>query len=103
STEEAKRQAENVVKFDRTKIDGVIIQNGDEKIEIRRRDNKWRLETPIKDQVDSSLIENLFSDLESWQKDATISAKEIDADKSKLNEYGLNKPDRKSTRLNSSH
>ena len=92
STEEAKRQAQNVVKFDRTKIDGVIIQNGDEKIEIRRRDNKWRLETPIKDQVDSSLIENLFSDLESWQKDATISAKEIDADKSKLNEYGLNKP-----------
>src|SRR5438552_1365966 len=92
STEEAKRQAQNVVKFDQTKIDGVIIQNGDEKIEIRRRDNKWRPETPIKDQVDSSLIENLFSDLESWQKDATISAKEIDADKSKLNEYGLNKP-----------
>ena len=92
STEEARRQAQNVVKFDRTKIDGVIIQNGDEKIEIRSRDNKWRLETPIKDQVDSSLIENLFSDLESWQKDATISAKEIDAGKSKLNEYGLNKP-----------
>src|SRR5213592_764432 len=92
STEEARRQAQNVVKFDRTKIDGVIIQNGDEKIEIRRRDNKWRLETPIKDQVDSSLIENLFSGLESWQKDATISAKEIDAGKSKLNEYGLNKP-----------
>jgi hypothetical protein len=92
STEEAKRQAQNVVKFDRTKIDGVIIQNGDEKIEIRRREGKWRLETPIKDQADSSLVENLFSDLENWQKDATISAKEIDADKSKLNEYGLNKP-----------
>src|SRR5213082_2223757 len=91
STEEAKRQAQNVVKFDRTKIDGVIIQNGDEKIEIRRRDGKWRLETPIKDQADSSLVENLFSDLENWQKDSTISAKEIDADKSKLNEYGLNK------------
>jgi len=92
STEEAKRQAQNVVKFDRTKIDGVIIQNGDEKVEIRRRDDKWRLETPIKDQADSSLVENLFSDLDNWQKDATISAKEIDADKSKLNEYGLNKP-----------
>ncbi|PYI51668.1 MAG: hypothetical protein DMC62_07900, partial [Verrucomicrobia bacterium] len=42
STEEAKRQAQNVVNFDRTKIDGVIIQNGDEKIEMRRRDSKWR-------------------------------------------------------------
>jgi len=92
STEEAKRQAQNVVNFDRTKIDGVVIQNGDDKIEMRRRDNKWRLEMPIRDQADGSLIENLLSDLENWQKDATISAKEIEADKSKLNEYGLNKP-----------
>ena len=92
STEEAKRQAQNVVNFDRAKIDSVIIQNGDEKIEMRRRDNKWRLETPIKDQADASLIENLLSDLENWQKDGTIPAKEIEADKNKLNEYGLNKP-----------
>src|SRR5438067_11187738 len=92
STEEAKRQAQNVVNFDRAKIDGVIIQNGDEKIEMRRRDNRWRLETPIKDQTDSSLIENLLSDLENWQRDGTISAKEIEADKNKLTEYGLNKP-----------
>ena len=91
-TEEAKRQAQNVVNFDRAKIDGVIIQNGDEKIEMRRRDSKWRLETPIKDQADASLIENLLSDLENWQKDGTIPAKEIEADKNKLNEYGLNKP-----------
>jgi hypothetical protein len=92
STEEAKRQAQNVVNFDRNKIDGVIIQNGDEKIEIRRHDNKWRLETPIKDQADSALVENLLSDLEAWQKEAAISAKDIETDKSKLNEYGLNRP-----------
>src|SRR5947207_4542663 len=91
-TEEAKRQAQNVVNFERGKIDGVVIQNGDDKIEMRRRDNKWRLETPIKDQADGSLIENLLSDLENWQKDATISAKEIETDKSRLNEYGLSKP-----------
>jgi len=92
NTEEAKRQAQNVVNFERAKIDGVVIQNGDDKIEMRRRDNKWRLEAPIKDQADGSLIENLLSDLENWQKDATISAKEIEADKNKLIEYGLNKP-----------
>ncbi len=92
STEEAKRQAQNVVKFERNKINGIIIQNGDEKIEMRRRDNRWRLETPIKDQTDSSLIENLLSDLENWQRDETISAKEIEVDKNKLTEYGLNKP-----------
>src|SRR5437773_12487344 len=84
STKEAKRQAQNVVKFDRNKIDGIVIQNGDQKIEIRRRENKWRLETPIKDQADGAVVENLLSDLESWQKEGTIPAKDIDTDKSKL-------------------
>src|SRR5215469_4264603 len=92
STEEAQKQAQNMVNLDRTKIDGIVIQNGDQKIEIRRRDNKWRLETPIKDQADASLVETLLSDLENWQKEGTIPSKEIDADKSKLVEYGLNNP-----------
>jgi len=91
-TEEARRQAQNMMNFDRSKIDGIVIQNGDQKIEIRRRDNKWRLETPIKDQADSALVETLLSDLENWQREGTIPAKEIDADKSKLAEYGLNNP-----------
>src|SRR6266496_1344679 len=92
STGEAKRQAQNVVNFDRNKISGIVIQNGDEKIEMQRRGNRWRLEAPIKDQADSAVIESLLSDLENWQKDGTISAKEIETDKSKLNEYGVNRP-----------
>ena len=91
-TEEARRQSQNMLNVDRTKIDGIVIQNGDQKIEIRRRDDKWRLETPIKDQADGALVETLLSDLENWQKDGTIPAKEIDRDKSKLAEYGLNNP-----------
>src|SRR5213596_1090331 len=91
-TEEARRQSQNMVNVDRTKIDGIVIQNGDKKIEIRRRDNKWRLETPIKDQADSALVDTLLSDLENWQREGTIPAKEINADKSKLAEYGLNNP-----------
>jgi Domain of unknown function (DUF4340) len=91
-TEEARRQSQNMVNFDRTKIDGIVIQNGDQKIEIRRRDNKWRLETPIKDQADGALVETLLSNLENWPKEGTIPAKEIDADKSKLAEYGLHNP-----------
>ena len=92
TTEEAKRRAQNVVNFSREEIDGIVIQNGDDKIDLSRRDKKWRLETPINDQADSSLIENLLLDLENWQKDATIPAKELKADKNKLNEYGLSKP-----------
>jgi Domain of unknown function (DUF4340) len=103
STEEAQKQAQNMVHVDRTKIDGIVIQNGDQKIEIRRRDNKWRLETPIKDQADGALVEALLSDLENWQKEGNIAAKEIDADKSKLAEYGLNNPKLKLKLLGHEH
>src|SRR5205814_2850147 len=41
---------------------------------------------------DGALVETLLSDLENWQKEGTIPAKEIDSDKSKLAEYGLNNP-----------
>src|SRR5207245_10406478 len=87
TTEEAKRQAQNVVNFSREKIDGIVIQNGDDKIDRRRRDKKWRLETPIKEQADSSLIENLLLDLESGQNDASIPPKEMEANNGKQNEY----------------
>src|SRR5437588_4263298 len=91
-TEEAARQAGNVVNFSRDKINGLVIQNGDDKIDIRRHDDKWRLETPIKDQADASAVTDLLSDLENWQKDAAISAKEMEADKNKLADYGLANP-----------
>src|SRR3954451_7424959 len=91
-TIDAEKQAQNVVNFDREKIDGILIQNGDDKIDLRRHEQKWRLETPVKDQADSSAVDSLLSDLEGWQKQTSISGKEIDADKGKLAEFGLNKP-----------
>src|SRR6202022_3832182 len=72
NTADAARQAQNVVNFEREKINGIIIQNGEDKIDIRRHDDKWRLETPIKDQADNTLVSTLLSDVETWQKDATI-------------------------------
>jgi len=91
-TDEATRQAQNVVNFSRDQVNGVVIQNGDDTIDIRRRDDKWRLEIPIKDQADGSVVNNLLLDLENWQKDAAISAKEMEADKNKLADYGLANP-----------
>ena len=89
---EALRQAQNVVSVETDQIVGVVIQNGDQKIELKRYDKKWRLESPVRDQADSTTVETLLSDINNWPKDATITAKEIDADKNGLNEYGLNKP-----------
>jgi len=92
NTADAEREAQNVVNFSREKINGITIQNGDDKIDIRKHDDKWRLESPIKDQADASAVNNLLLDLENWQKDATISAKEMEADKSKIADYGLAQP-----------
>jgi hypothetical protein len=92
NTEEAERRAGNVLNFDREKLDGIIIQNGDDKTELRRRDNKWRVESPFKDQADNAAVSTLISDLEVWRKDETIPAKEINANKGRLEEYGLTKP-----------
>ena len=91
NTQEANRRAQNVLNFERDKIDGVVIQNADERIELKRTDKKWRLESPVKDLADSSVVENLLFDLEDWKKDTTISAKEIEADKNRMAEYGVAK------------
>jgi hypothetical protein len=91
NTVEARLQARNMVNFDREKLDGIVIQNGDDKIELRWQDRKWRIEAPFKDQADSGAVENFLADLEAWQKDDTIPAKEIAKDKSRLDEFGLSK------------
>src|SRR5205807_2658355 len=62
NTEEANRRAQNVVNFERDKIDGVVMQNGEERIELKRVDKKWRLESPVKDLADGSTIDSLLFD-----------------------------------------
>jgi len=80
-----------VINFEGDKIDGIVIQNGEERIELKRADKKWRLESPVKDLADGSTVDSLLFDLEDWKKDATISGKEIEADKSRMAEYGVAK------------
>ena len=91
NTEEARRQAGNVINFERDALEGVVIQNGDDRIELRKQDQKWRIEAPFKDQADRGVVENLVTDLDSWQKLDSIPASEIEKNKSRLDEYGLTK------------
>src|SRR5450432_3156170 len=92
NTDEAARRAGNVVNFDREKLDGIMIQNGDDRIELHRQNGKWRLTEPVKDQADGAAVDNLISDIETWRKEGTIPAKEVQANKNGLNEYGLTQP-----------
>jgi uncharacterized protein DUF4340 len=91
NTDEAKRLAGNVVNFERDGLEGIVIQNGDDRVELRKQDQKWRLEAPFKDQADRGAVENLIADLDGWQKFDSISAKEIENNKGLLEEYGVTK------------
>jgi hypothetical protein len=91
NTEEAKRLAGNVVNFERNDLEGIVIQNGDDRIEIKKQDQKWRLESPFKDQADRGAVDSLIGDLENWQKFDSIPASEIEKNKNLLDEYGLSK------------
>jgi hypothetical protein len=91
NTEEAKRLAGNVVNFERDALEGIVIQNGDDRVELKKQDQKWRLEAPFKDQADRGAVENLIADLDAWQKFESISASEVEKDKKLLDEYGLSK------------
>lgn len=90
NTAEARQRSEHVLNIERDKLEGITIQNGDDKIELRKDGEKWRLESPIKDQADASAVQSLIGDLDFWQRDDTIPAKEIDTNK--LQEFDLAKP-----------
>ncbi len=91
NTEEAEKRAGNVINFERDKIDGIVIQNGEERIELKRADKKWRMESPVKDSADGATIDSLLFDLEDWKKESTIPGKEIEGDKTRMAEYGVAK------------
>ncbi|MDP9098038.1 MAG: DUF4340 domain-containing protein [Verrucomicrobiota bacterium] len=91
NTEEAKRLAGNVVNFERDGLEGIVIQNGDDRIELKKQDQKWRLEAPFKDQADRGAVENLIADLDGWQKFNAIPANEVAKNKALLDDYGLSK------------
>src|SRR3989440_1967638 len=91
NTEEAKRQAGNVINFERDTLEGIVIQNGDDRVELKKQDQKWRIEAPFKDQADRGAVENLINDLDGWQKFDSIPTSEIAKNKNLLDEYGLSK------------
>ncbi len=93
NTAETKRQAGNVLNFDRDQLQGIVIQNGDDRIELQKENNKWRLTAPVKDQADAAAIDNLISDLESWKKFAVVPGKgNPEVGKSDLAEFGVIQP-----------
>src|SRR5437867_13005363 len=79
STAEAQREAGNVVNFDREQLEGITIQNGDDRIELRRQDGNWRLTAPVKAQADRAVVDSLIGDIENWRTGGRTAANEVNA------------------------
>jgi hypothetical protein len=90
STREAEERASYVVQFDRDKIDRITITSGEDRIELKMKDNQWYVESPVKDRADSAAIAGLLTGLEGLRKEAVVSPEE--GKKPELKEYGLSKP-----------
>ena len=92
NTAEAMQKSQNVVNFIPEDVEKIMIQNGDDRIELQRWEKKWRIENPFKDRANGGMVENLLTDLEGWKKWDTIPAEEIAKNKSRLDEFGLSNP-----------
>ncbi|MEK0444762.1 MAG: hypothetical protein RLZZ399_83 [Verrucomicrobiota bacterium] len=91
SREEAENSAK-VVKIEQNKVHSISIQNGDSKVELRKKDEVWRVEQPLSDRADGALVGQLLGAVESLRHDSKL---EIAAnqEKEKWKEFGVAESD----------
>ena len=87
STREALEESHHIFTVAPDDIDGFTITNPETKIELRKRDNRWYIDAPVKDLADATVLDQLFSAINS-----TVIDSRIDDARSSLKEFGLIKP-----------
>jgi hypothetical protein len=90
TTQEAQEQSTHVVQLDdRDKIDGITITNNEARIELRKRNNQWQMDAPVKDRADDAVVTQLLTSVDTLQKDTSITP---EAGKDDVRDLGLVKP-----------
>jgi hypothetical protein len=90
TTDQAEEQSGHVVTLDQDKIDGITITNNETKIELRKRNNQWQMDDPVKDRADDAAVSQLLTSVDSLQKDTTL--KPDGSSKDEVRDLGLVKP-----------
>jgi hypothetical protein len=78
-----------IVKFDRTKADGVDVNADGKVIEFAKADADWKITKPLAARADFSAVEGLLGRVETIQMKSVVTAEPTPAD---LKKYGLDKP-----------
>ena len=89
TTQEAEDIGGHVVQMDGDKIDGITITNNETKIALRKRNNEWQMDEPVKDRADQAAVETLLSSVESLEKETSLNPA---GDKEDEHDLGLVKP-----------
>jgi hypothetical protein len=79
----------SIVKFDRTKVDGVDVVADGRTLEFAKAGSDWKMTKPIAARADSSAVEGLIGQLETAQMKSIAGTAPSPAD---LKKYGLDKP-----------
>jgi len=89
TTQEAQEINSHLVQADRDKIDGLTITNNETKIELRKRNNEWQMDAPVKDRADDSAVTQLLTTLETLPKETSLKP---ETGKDEVRDLGLVKP-----------
>ena len=89
TTQEAEEQSTHVVQIDRDKIDGITITNNEARIALKKRNNLWEMDEPVKDRADDATVTQLLTSVDTLQKETSIKP---EAGKDDIRSLGLAKP-----------
>ena len=89
STQENQEHGREFVKVDRDKVNAISIKSAEAKVQLKKKDNVWFIEEPLKDRADSMAISQLFTTLELLKYDSAIGADGKAPDKEQIKDYGL--------------
>jgi hypothetical protein len=89
TTKEREEKKGRLFEFDRDKISAVSIKTPESKVEIRKDGQNWRLEEPVKDRADSSVMSSLLTSVELLRSESTIDNDGKGATKEQLKDFGI--------------
>src|SRR6476469_611339 len=89
TTKEREEKKGRVFDFDRDKISAVGIKTPDSKVELRKDGQNWRLEEPVKDRADSTVMSSLLTSMELLRSESTIDNEGKGVTKEQLKDFGI--------------
>ncbi len=89
TTKEREERKGRVFDIDRDKITSLSIKTPENKLELRRDGQNWRLEEPVKDRADTGSMSSLLTSIELLRSEQTIDNDRKGVTKDQLKEFGI--------------